>query len=80
MVKLEKPFGDRYADFELLISVEKTFYVLDSELWEKYFKSLLSLVYCKTSGWKEKLYGDDSCPNQLQSNSSTGNTCTTLSP
>ena len=31
MVKLEKLLGDRYADFELLNSVEKTSYVLGSE-------------------------------------------------
>ena len=31
MVKLEKLLGDRYADFELLNSVEKTSYVLESE-------------------------------------------------
>ena len=40
MVKLEDLLGDRYADFELLNSVEKTTYVLRSELWEQNFKSL----------------------------------------
>ena len=43
MVKLEELSADRYADFELLNSVEKTSYVLGSELWVKNFKSLLSL-------------------------------------
>ena len=59
--------------FEVLNSVEKTSYVLGSELWEQNFKSLLSLV--KVNVWevrKQKLYGDDSCPNQLQSQSSPG--------
>ena len=32
MVKLEELLGDRYADFEVLNSVEKTSYVLGSEL------------------------------------------------
>ena len=35
MVKLEELLGDSYADFELLNSVEKMFYVLGSELWER---------------------------------------------
>ena len=44
MLKLKELLGDRYADFEVLNSVEKTSYVLGSELWEQNFKSLLSLV------------------------------------
>ena len=44
MLKLEELLGDRYADFELLNSVEKTSYILGSEHWEQNFKSLLSLV------------------------------------
>ena len=44
MVKLEEQLGDRYADFQVLNSIEeKTPYVLGSELWEQNFKSLLSL-------------------------------------
>ena len=39
MGKLEKLLGDRYADFEVLSSVEKTSYVLRSEVWEQNFKS-----------------------------------------
>ena len=42
--KLEELLEDRYADFEALNSVEKTSYVLGSELWEQNFKSLLRLV------------------------------------
>ena len=70
LLKLEELLGDRYADFEALNSVEKTSYVLGSELWEQNFKSLV-----KENVWevgKQKLYGDDSCPNQLQSQSSPG--------
>ena len=73
MLKLEELLGDRYADFEVLNSVEKTSYVLGSELWEQNFKSLLSLVKeFIVNVWKQKLYGDDSCTNQLQSQSSPG--------
>ena len=35
MVKSEELLGDRYADFEVLNSVQKTSYVLGSELWEQ---------------------------------------------
>ena len=35
MVKLEEMLGDRYADLDLLNSIEKTSYVLGSELWGK---------------------------------------------
>ena len=35
LLKLEELLGDRYADFEALNSVEKTSYVLGSELWEQ---------------------------------------------
>ena len=51
--------------------LEKTSYVLGSELWEQNFKSLVSLVReFIVNVWevrKQKVYGDDSCPNQLQS-------------
>ena len=76
LLKLEELLGDRYADFEALNSVEKTSYVLGSELWEQNFKSLLRLVKeFVVNVWevrKQKLYGDDSCPNHLQSQSSPG--------
>ena len=52
-------------------SIEKTAYVLGSELWEYDFDNLLSLVKEYVVGvWdacKQKVYGDDSCPSQLQS-------------
>ena len=41
LLKLEELLGDRYADFEALNSVEKTSYVVGSELWEQNFKYLL---------------------------------------
>ena len=41
MLKLEELLGDRYADFEVLNSVERTSYVLGSELWEQNFFSLV---------------------------------------
>ena len=76
LLKLEELLGDRYADFEALNSVEKMSYVLGSELWEQNFKSLLRLVKeFIVNVWevrKQKLYGDDTCPNQLQSQSSIG--------
>ena len=73
VLKLEELLGDRYADFEALNSVEKTSYVLGSELWKQNFISLLKEFIVNV--WevkKQKLYGDDSCPNQLQSQSSPG--------
>ena len=41
LLKLKELLGDRYADFEALNSVEKTSYILGSELREQNFKSLL---------------------------------------
>ena len=68
MAKLQELLGNRYAEFDKLNSIEKTAYVLGSELWEY---DLLSLVKDYVVGvWdarKQKLYGDDSCPSQLQS-------------
>ena len=52
----------------MLNSVENTSYVLGSELWKQNL-SLLCLVKEFIVGVKEK-NGDDSCPNQLQSQSS----------
>ena len=61
---------NRYADFDEHNSIEKTAYVLGSELWEYDFDDLLSLVKEYVVGvWdarKHKLYGDDLCPSQLQ--------------
>ena len=62
---------DRQILTSLTVYIEKTAYVLGSELWEYDFDDLLSLVKEFVVGvWeahKQKLYGDDSCPSQLQS-------------
>ena len=75
-MNLEELLGERYADFEVLNSVGKMSYVVGSELWEQNFKSLLRLVKeFIVNVWdvrKQKLYDDDSCSNQLQSQSSPG--------
>ena len=42
--KLQELLGNRYAEFYKLNSMEKTAYVLGSELWEYDFDDLLSLV------------------------------------
>ena len=68
--------GARYAEFETLSAVEKTSYVLGSENWEDDFDALLHLVKeFIVAVWevrKQKLYGDDSYPGQLQHQSSAG--------
>ena len=68
--------GARYAEFETLSAVEKTSYVLGSESWEDDFDALLHLVKeFIVAVWqvrKQKLYGDDSYPGQLQRQSSAG--------
>ena len=68
---LKQLLGARYAEFEMLSTVEKTLYVLSSENWEDDFDALLHLV--KETIWevqKQKLYSDDSYPGQLQHKSS----------
>ena len=64
MEKLWELLGDSYVNFDKLNSIEKTAYVLGSELCD-----LLSLVKEYVDVWdrKQNLYGDDSCPSQLQS-------------
>ena len=64
---LEMLLGDKYIDFDYL---EKTSYVLGSELWEDYF-SLLQLKFL-VDVWesrKLRLYGENGCPGP-QPNSS----------
>ena len=48
MKKLQELLEDDYEDFESLENVEKSSYVLGSELWESKFDGLLALVkeYC----------------------------------
>ena len=73
---LKQLLGARYAEFETLSAVEKTSYVLGSEYWEDDFDALLHLVKeFIVAVWevrKQKLYGDDSHPGQLQHQSSAG--------
>ena len=73
---LKQLLGARYAEFETLSAVEKTSYVLGSEYWEDDFDALLHLVKeFIVAIWevrKQKLYGDDSHPGQLQHQSSAG--------
>ena len=77
MKKLQELLEDDYEDFELLDNIEKSSYVLGSELWESKFDGLLSLVkeYI-VDVWeiqKHKLYDSGSGPRQqLHSQSSTG--------
>ena len=66
--KLQELLEDEYEDFESLDKVEKSSYVLGSELWESKFDGLLSLVkeYI-IDVWeirKHKLYDSDSGPSQ----------------
>ena len=75
--KLQELLEDEYEDFESLDKVEKSSYVLGSELWESKFDGLLSLVkeYI-IDVWeirKRQLYDSDSGPGQqLHSRSSPG--------
>ena len=59
MKKLQELLEDDYEDFEPLENVEKSSYVLGSELWESKFDGLLALIkkYIVT---KHKLYDSDS--------------------
>ena len=53
MKKLQKLLENDYEDFESLENVEKSSYVLGSELWESKFDGLLGLVkelYCRCLG------------------------------
>ena len=75
--KLQELLEDEYEDFESLDKVEKSSYVLGSELWESKFDELLRLVkeYI-IDMWqlrKHQLYDSDSGPGQqLHSRSSPG--------
>ena len=79
MKKLQELLNDNYDDFESLENVEKSFYVLGSELWESKFggDGLLDLVkgYI-VDVWeirKHKLYDSDSGSGlQLHTQSSPG--------
>ena len=77
MKKLQELLEDDYEDFESLENVEKSSYVLGSELWESKFNGLLALVkeYI-VEMWdkrKHKLYDSDSGSGlQLHTQSSPG--------
>ena len=77
MKKLQEFLEDDYEDFESLENVEKSSYVLGSELWESKFDGLLALVkeYI-VDVWeirKHKLYNSDSGSGlQLHARSSPG--------
>ena len=77
MKKLQELLEDDYEDFESLDNVEKSSYVLGSELWESKFDGLLALVkeYI-VDVWeirKHKLYDSDSGSGlQLHTQSSPG--------
>ena len=77
MKKLQELLEDDYEDFESLENVEKSSYVLGSELWESKFDGLLALVkeYI-VDVWeirKHKLYDSDSGSGlQLHTQSSLG--------
>ena len=64
MKKLQELLEDDSEDFESLENVEKSSYVLGSELWESKFDGLLALVKeYVVDVWeirKHKLYGSDS--------------------
>ena len=64
MKKLQELLEDDYEDFESLENVEKSSYVLGSEVWESKFDGLLALVKEYIVGvWeirKHKLYDSDS--------------------
>ena len=80
MIKLEKLLGDRYALLNIY-SIEKTSYIIRSELWAKNLKSLFKSIFI-VNVWEVKgyNYGDESYPNQLQSQSSTGGLSHQTSP
>ena len=77
MKKLQELLEDDYEDFESLQNVEKSSYVLGSELWENKFNGLLGLVkeYI-VDVWeirKHKLYDSDTGSGlQLHTQSSPG--------
>ena len=64
--KLQELLGDKYIDFDSLNYLQKTSYVLVSELWEGDFSSLLSIVKeFIVDVWesrKLRLYGENACP------------------
>ena len=70
---LEDSLGDKYEHFKTLDSLEKSAFVLGNELWEEDFNLRLALVKSFiTAVWearKMKLFGDNTCATQSQSQS-----------
>ena len=64
--------------FEQLSDIDKTAYVLGSELWEENFEDTLRLVKeFIVDVWevrKQKLYGEDTCPSHHQCQTLAGDT------
>ena len=77
MEELSHLLGSKFSQFLSLDSVEKTSFIMGSELWEENFSALLSLVKrFIVDVWevrKIKLYGNDSCPSKLLSQHSAEN-------
>ena len=68
--KLQELLGDNYSSFDSLNNLEKTSYVLGSELWEDDFGSSLNIVKeFLVDVWECRKYGDNTCPGP-QPNSS----------
>ena len=65
--KFKELIGD---SFEQLSDIDKTAYVLGSELWDENFEDMLRLVKeFIVDVWevrKQKLYGEDACPSHHQ--------------
>ena len=77
MEELSHLLGSEYSKFLSFNSLDKTSFVMGSELWEENFDALLTLVKRYIIDvWearKVKLYGNDSCPSELPSQCLTGN-------
>ena len=68
--EIQELLKGEYEDFESLDIVEKSSYVLGSELWESKFSGLLSLVK-EYIIWEHKIYDSDSGPDQQHHSQST---------
>ena len=77
MEELSHLLGSKFSQFLSLDSVERTSFIMGSELWEENFSTLFSLVKkCIVELWgvrKIKLYGNNSCPSKLSSQHSAEN-------
>ena len=73
MLELRRELGGRFEHFQSLNSFEKSSYVLGSEAWEEYSRSLIKdFVF---SVWEERkvmLYGEHSDVHQSHSQNNSG--------